>query len=311
MTSPEFEDIIARKELIEEWKQIAHSDRNVAWNIIQLKASLKLIKYSFGEDWYRQVLRRINAKNGIEEVHPLHHSLWSGKPEDLVRVVHLGISLKVLQFEKPANNLSAKIPDLRRADLSFEKTYFELKTAATYSSAGFNVEFLRERKGKKTPDLLVIGGSGRSYVECKKRDPQPCGELSTMVNGALDRLREANSQFKAVGEAGIAWLEVEDGLNHNHPHFAEYVRYVLEELSLLSRIQCVLITSIHILTSGNVTHHITAAKGVPNRHIVPTVPRDLWCNPLRIGRYFPAFLVELPGAPSLAIPNDLRSEHSA
>lgn len=298
LDNPELSEIIGQKDLIEKWKLLADSDRPRGWNGIQLMASLRLICHFFGKDWYRDnISRRINAEKGIEDTHPLNDAFWSGKPEDYVRILHLGISLKVLQFDNPARDLLAKLPDLSRSDSSFEKTYFELKTAATYASAGFQVQFLRERKGKKTPDLRVIRASEQTYIECKKRDPSSQNDISSLVNGVLDRLREANAQFKGMGEPGIAFVEVEDDLNYQHPHFHQYSRYISDELALLSKIQCVVLSSLNILSKENITQIRTVARGLLNGHIVPTVTRELWCNPSRIGTAFPRFIIDLPGAP--------------
>lgn len=49
-----------------------------------------------------------------------------------------------------------------------DSTLFELLVAACYCKNGWSVEFLRESKAGKTPDMFVNRGNDSFYVECKR-----------------------------------------------------------------------------------------------------------------------------------------------
>lgn len=283
------------------------SDRQLAWNMLQIAASLRLISHFFGEEWYRSILQRVEhegllpnprlrriLRSDSQPSHPLTKDLWSGLPQHLIRVVHLAISLKVLGLDHPQSNVHLKLPELRST--SFAKAYYELKAAATYATAGFRVVFLRPAEGLKTPDFLVTDTNGTSApVECKKRDTDAKSSIKVRANGVLDRLRDANSQLKQSGTPGICWIEVDDSLSREHPDLRIYQEYISAELPLLTSTHCVLLTWENVVAQTGVTHIFTGAIGMGNPGIQGTFPRDIWCNPNQIGHSFPSHLVDLPG----------------
>lgn len=308
MSGRTFDEIISEDRVIQDLKEQLDSDGGLVWNMIQVRAALLLVHHFFGDKWYRLALAsptppeednwRLQKylRDTRTESHPLNVSLWSGDPENLVKLLQLGASLKVLGFDHPESDLKSRIRALRSAE--FSKAYFELKVAATYASAGFSVQFLRTRKNKHTPEMLVTEeGGASSFVECKKRDPKGGKSIAARASGVLDRFREANLQFKHADGAGIAWVEVEDGLTYDHPDVVTYMEYVQGEMRFLQNTQCAVITSVIVETKGNMIHHRTMAKGIANPHVAPTAPREVWCNANEIGDALPKCLVEVPGAP--------------
>lgn len=286
-------------------------DPHRAWNKVQLAASLRLIHHFFGDDWYRLVMGRVDSSGAMDDPkyrkylriddptrHPLNESLWSGQPAELVKIVRLGVALKVLGLDHPASDIDVKLPELRSA--SFSKAYFELKVAATYATSKFRVRFLRPEEGKRTPDILVGDSSGGEVpIECKKRDPVSTTGLEARANGVLDRIREANTQLKAFGVAGIIWVEVDDGLDFDDPEVAAYTEYVVSETPRITSAQCIVLSWEKLVETGDTTHLITGARGIPNDHVNPTVQREIWCNPDEIGKGFPPSVIDVPGGPPL------------
>ena len=294
MYKPSFNEIILYDDLIHHWRRWSkETTQRQAWNLVQLAAAQRLIKHYFGKKWFNEYI----DKEGQLSDHPLSLAVWSGKPSKLIKITSLGIALKVLNFEKRSEGLPLKIPKLKEASSSFEKTYYELKCAATYAGAGFHVVFLRERKNKKTPDLLVKGSGEEIFIECKKRDPKPTGDIDKKINGALDRISDAHAQIKDTNNCGIVYLEVEDHLNENSIEVNKYIKYISYELPFFESIQCVVLTSLNVFTKNEVVNRLTVAQGIPNKSVEPKITREVWCDPSIIGKYFPRHLLHFPGGP--------------
>ena len=303
MTEKTFEEIVQKSTLEDVWKQSA--DPKSAFNMIQRVAALKLIHYFLGDQWYERCLARSTPdfsdprylrllRSSSPAKHPLNELLWTGQPSDIINIINLGLALKVLCIEYPESGVESRIADLRSVD--YFKYFFELKVGLTYANLGFNVRYL-DKRDTRTPEMLVRGIKNyQSYVECKKRNPDSSSNLKQKANGVLDRIRDANSQFKSVSGMGITWVEVDSGLKKNGPELTTYLEYVLAELHFLTNTQCVLICSENVRSDDDLVLYSTSVTGVPNPSVQPTVPRELWCNPERLGRGTIRSIVDYPGA---------------
>ena len=78
----------------------------------------------------------------------------------------IGRQINVLQQIKGVEDRLQELlsPTINQAD----STFFELLVAACYAKNGWSVEFLKEARTQKTPDLLVKRGSELLFVECKR-----------------------------------------------------------------------------------------------------------------------------------------------
>lgn len=285
-----FEDVVDPLYILKKYSTEKHLATR--WNSIQLQAAVRLIYHFFGEDWYEIAFaspldekrtstraRRRFEKLFKEKQHPLAQAYWSKTPEGLARVIGLGSALKVLGFNSGDTNLSIKIQELQSH--SFLRAYFELKMAATYALSGFFIKFLQPSDGSKSPDLAVSINEESTYIECKKREPISQAGLYTRTFSILDRLRDANSQISSVSNHGVVCLEVEDNLKNEGREIQSYVKAIQEELPLLPRVSCVLLSWEILKKTQSVTHLTTAARGIPNRHTPNKnpVPVECLCNP--------------------------------
>lgn len=115
--------------------------------------------------------------------------------EDIMKLVHLGRCISILK-QNNVVGLDEKIKSLMSSNYRlFEKTVFELQTAASHCEAGHSVEFIDTQGVKfgQTPDLLV---DGEIEVECKRKDAksqrdaknrQFWKKVSELAYGSMDR----------------------------------------------------------------------------------------------------------------------------
>lgn len=305
-----FEEIVQTAELLEKFQN--ESDRHARWNLVQLGGALRLIQYFFGHKWYQKMM--IDAKppyvgalnfernlsNTKSQLHPLSRSLWSGQPEDHLRLFGLGVALKTLGFADNDTKLSTKIAELKGN--SFSKAFFELKIATTYALSGFSIEFLKPSKGQQSPDVAVISKCGpRTVVECKKREIASTASLSTRINGVLDRLREAHAQIMAGYTHGIVCIEVEEGLLEDSSDINSYVQAIQNELRLLTKVSGVILSWEQRFQNEELTNIITPMKGIlnPSPASWNSIPVELLCNPANLVTVWPPIIDNLENAPTI------------
>lgn len=116
------------------------------------------------------------------------------EPEKIVLLLSFADSLRNLYGRC---NLEQKINEYvrkqRRAPItteSFNKLHTELKVASYFVEKGFEVEFLKEEKYKKTPDLKITANDGCAVIECKRKKDDDKIFVESIRNSIL----EANSQ---------------------------------------------------------------------------------------------------------------------
>lgn len=201
----EVEEIIIRNAYIEDYGK--------RFNLIELGISLRIIQRVMGKDWYEKVLKQFSPGTKIktrdykrlvrrEDVHPLSEALWSGLPENYIRIISLAYFLEKLWKVDDSNNIFEKIKELRQ--FGFEKTYFELKCACYYERKECQVEFIKRKDGK-TPEFKIISNGEFAIAECKKKSKDSFG--------VRDNLQKASDQIEAYGGPGIVFIE----LSPDHP----------------------------------------------------------------------------------------------
>lgn len=248
------------------------SDPSVAWNMAQLRASLKLIRYFMGADWYAREILEHHVSNAKGE-HAIKSLLWSGRPEQHVKIMMLGLALKTLGLDVPDTGLVQKMDELKYA--SFASVYFELKVAHIYARNGFKVSFIKPQYGKKTPDMAISKNFLDAMVECKKR-------VGYGIAGTLDQLRRAKSQIAAVGKPGIIWIEVPDNSFQQEIECMPYLNAIQDELRNMPWISCVMLSWEQIAITDRKTYYGTKINGVGNRFSLSPIPQHVWCNPVHL-----------------------------
>lgn len=189
-------------------------DTKKRFNIIELGLALQIIRRVMGNDWYQKVLRQFQPGTKIsnieyrclvksDNVHPLSEILWSGRPENYIRVVSLALYFNQLWREDDSNNLSEKIKELRQ--YSFAHTYYELKISAFFDRRGFPVTFIKREKDLQTPDFRINSRMGFAFGECKRKDVP-----SLQINGDVEK---AALQIESYGGPGIIFIEVLPKIN--------------------------------------------------------------------------------------------------
>lgn len=79
----------------------------------------------------------------------------------------LGMDLEVL---KRAGGVEKRIKDLlRKRSSEADSVLFEILTALLWMRNGYSVEFIPEKKGERTPDLVAKRNEDVFYVECKRQ----------------------------------------------------------------------------------------------------------------------------------------------
>jgi hypothetical protein len=313
--APSFEDIVHLKQILAlEWYPSPTDSKETwdrAWNHIQLIAAFSLIRHFFGDKWYKLVFREVIKNSTVPKdpsylryvrssrIHPLTKMALTGRPEIQIRIVRLGEALKVLGFAHNDTNLSVKLDELRSD--SFAAAYFELKIALIYAHSGFDVKFLKARKGSKSPDLLITRDGVETFVECKKRKPESGFSLEARIGGVVDRLRDAHEQIAAVSKHGIVYIEVEDNLEYSSPEIVAYTNNVRATLLELPEVSCAILSREKIENrDNNVVALVTDARGIPNPKTLCPFPREVWCNPRALTSDAPVVIVDLP--PPMAPP---------
>jgi hypothetical protein len=80
---------------------------------------------------------------------------------------------------------------------------FELLTANFFSSKCLKIEFIKERKKKKTPKIKIISLSGTVvFLECKRKKFKEVYRKKDL----LDPIRDTNEKLEEMNEIGILYL---------------------------------------------------------------------------------------------------------
>jgi len=179
------------------------------FNIIELRLALLVTRELMGNQWYETVMREFPKAAKIsdkdyqrivksQEVHPLSEALWSGKPENYIRLISFAHYLNQLWRKDDSNKLSEKTKELKQ--YSFMHAYYELKVAAFFDKKGFGVSFIKKEKDLRTADFRIDSVDGFAFGECKRKDA-----TSLQIDSDVE---EAALQIQEYGWPGIIFLEV-------------------------------------------------------------------------------------------------------
>lgn len=262
------------REIIEENKKI--SDVGKRFNLNELEISLLIIREFLGSESYCKVLKKHQSKPvedekyqkivKSDEIHPLSKNLWSGSPEDYIRVINLGRFLFDLWKKDDSNKLSNKVDELKKCD--FPKTYFELKTACYFERKGLKIEFISREKGRKTPDFRIISKEGVCAVECKKQDPVRSFDLENHMTKAASQLKE---YYEYNGDSGIIFIELND-IPPNPESIQEQIDTYLEGKEWVN---CVVITVEKYVKEGEFVELKTKAHKFKNSYSECDLPSKI------------------------------------
>ncbi len=175
---------------------------------VEVIAGLRIINKVLGNDWYQKAKKDLLNKGSSQDEHPIAKYLKFDQPEKKVKLLNFANFLRNLYGK---SNLEQRIQEYvrkeRRASISsevFDKLYSELKAANYFSDKGFQVEFLKEKKLKKTPDLQINAKDGSALVECKRKKEQ-----STLsIEGVVDSVLDANEQMVDATMPGIIFIDI-------------------------------------------------------------------------------------------------------
>lgn len=176
---------------------------------VEVIAGLRIINKILGREWYQR------AAEGIEESeesslqdHPIKYYLKMDEPKKIVQLLTFASFLRDLYGKC---NLDEKIKEYtrkqKRAPItteSFNKLHTELKIASHFVNKGFKVEFLKETKRKKTPDLKITANDGCALIECKRKKDD--GEM--FVESLTDSILAANSQLEGSKVPAMIFVDV-------------------------------------------------------------------------------------------------------
>ncbi|MEM0489351.1 MAG: hypothetical protein QW707_09180 [Candidatus Bathyarchaeia archaeon] len=249
-------------------------DPKKRFNLVELGLALQIIRKVMGIEWYQRVLRRFEQGTTIPDkeywrlvksnkIHPLSEALWSGHPEQYIKIIQLAQYLNQLWRKNNSNNLLKKIVDLRKC--SFEHTFYELKIAASLDRRGFPVTFIKEEKYLKTPDFRVDSIDGFAYCECKKKET-----TSLQVDSDIEK---AMSQIENYGGPGIIFIEllqkVDDEKAENIFNRATTILEGSKKISLL------ILTSEELAREGEMIALRTKVYGIENKQAHFKVPESI------------------------------------
>jgi hypothetical protein len=289
-----YEALVRPQELIASFSVPSDSQRG--WNLVQVAATLRLVRFALGNAWYNVVLQHAEgdekldagkrrefrrlAKAAPSEVHPLADTFWTGGPSELVRLIRFGGALRTLLFEAGDTNWKTKAEAL--ASVDFAQAYFELKIASIYARNGFAVWFLPRLTGVQSPDLRLSKDGHTAVLECKKRVSHITAPLQRRIRGIIDRLFDARDQITASGHQGIACVEVEDDLPPGD--LAAYTAAVRPVVSELLGVCCAMLTWEALTDAGDFVKVGNRFMAFPNPHEGCTFPLRTWCDPALLGQ---------------------------
>src|SRR5262249_14459274 len=153
-SSTRTESMSSYQEVVQPDELIAHyqvpGDREKTWNMIQIAATLRIVKYALGDAWYNIVLKHAEADETLakrerqqfrrlaradpSQVHPLASTFWAGGSADHLHLVRFGAALRTLLFDSVDSNWKVKADEL--ASAHFAHAYFEVRIASIYARNG-------------------------------------------------------------------------------------------------------------------------------------------------------------------------------
>lgn len=176
---------------------------------VEVIAGLKIINKVLGNDWYNKAESQINRSDleSLQE-HPIKHYLRFDKPENMVQLLQFASCLRDLY---DTTNLEQKVKEFTRkrkkspiTTESFDKFHTEIKVGSVFVRRGLSIEFLKETKNKKTPDLKISGKDGNALLECKRKTVG--GEFK--VDSLLTSIATANKQLETSNLPGIIYIDI-------------------------------------------------------------------------------------------------------
>lgn len=176
---------------------------------VEIIAGLRIINKILGREWYQRAAEGIvgSEDNSLQD-HPIRYYLKMDEPKKIVQLLNFASFLRDLHGKC---NLDEKIKEYtrkqKRAPItteSFNKLYSELKIASHFVNKGFKVEFLKETKSKKTPDLKIIANDGCALIESKRKKDD--GEI--FVESLTNSILEANSQLEDYKIPAMIYVDI-------------------------------------------------------------------------------------------------------
>jgi TusA-related sulfurtransferase len=132
---------------------------------------------------------------------PLTRLLMGGAPSNIAQIIQFTLYIQELS---DGTNVKDKLDDYvnqeRRVELSFShftRLLFELKVAAIYKRRGLSIHFLKKQE-RVTPDFEVSSPLGKTFVECKRKDPEVklSRELTDIYRKIVVEIQNDMSQLK-------------------------------------------------------------------------------------------------------------------
>ena len=176
---------------------------------VEIIAGLRIIEKILGREWCQRAADGIerSEKNSLQD-HPIRYYLKMDEPKKIVQLLNFASFLRDLHGKC---NLDEKIKEYTRKQKrtpitteSFNKLYSELKIASHFVNNGFKVEFLKETKSKKTPDLKITANDGYALIECKRKKDDDEIFVESLTNSIL----EANSQLEDYEIPAMIYVDI-------------------------------------------------------------------------------------------------------
>lgn len=175
---------------------------------VEVIAALRIINKILGHEWYQRAGEGIEVENNSLQDHPIKYYLKMDEPKKIIQLLNFANFLRNLYGKC---NLDEKIKEYTRKQKrtkitteSFNKLYTELKIASHFVEKGFKVEFLKESKFKKTPDLKISASDGSALIECKRKKDDNKLFVESLTNSILD----ANSQLEHLEIPAMIFVDI-------------------------------------------------------------------------------------------------------
>ena len=249
-------------------------------NKVEILAALRIMNKLLGEEWYRKAGNwPTDKEQGTLETsrpHPTSKYLGTGQPDDVGRLVNFANFLRNLYGR---SNVQEKLRDYvkkeKRTEIQttpFDKMYFELKSANYYAKKNFRIEFIKERKGIRTPEFKIMGKDGHAYLECKRKEEQKEYSIKGIINNSI---RDAYEQLRKQDSAGIISVELPMGKNFHRielPSLIEQIHLIFPELPMVSY---VIILGEGIWKEGEKVYVTTISRSIHNPHSIKSLPPSI------------------------------------
>jgi hypothetical protein len=142
----------------------------------EIRVAIEAMCSLFDESWMKKALKGpfpnavLAILCGGQGLMPFENLMWLGR-----------IVISVSRIPSVAGRLGDLCGPKTRA------TLFELEVASWLVENGWNVEFMKPAKDRKTPDLKVSKGSVSSWIECKRFEPEQWEEWATELTYEIIR----------------------------------------------------------------------------------------------------------------------------